>query len=267
VACCVAGFTLLVPDVAGATTAPKIVAGSAEVGENEATLKASIQPGGLQTTYKFFLESEGIVEVVGEGTIAGSKLEAEVSVELKSLKYDHTYVWSVTASNSDGLSGRGGMFETGSPPPGCPYGCPVKGPEGPHAPPLEQWNIEGSERAAREAPRLEAERVAKKRHEEEEVAAKERALREAGERAGREAAEREALAPSVRCIVPRLEGDSLAKARRALQRAHCSLGKVHTHKHVGALVVTEQSSHAGRRLASEAPVGVTLGPRLSQRHR
>jgi hypothetical protein len=66
-----------------------------------------------------------------------------------------------------------------------------------------------------------------------ERAAKEREAREAGERAGKEAAEREraaewaaARAHSPKCVVPRLNGDSLTEARRALGRAHCRLGKL-----------------------------------------
>lgn len=132
----------------------------------------------------------------------------------------------------------------------------------------------GAERVGIEAPRHEEEREAEKKAEEErpakeaaERATREREAREAGERAGREAVEREraeaerSAAKSVQCVVPRLKGDSLNGARRALSRAHCSLGKVSTpRKHHGALVVTTQSVQAGRKLANKAAVAVKLGP-------
>jgi membrane protein involved in colicin uptake len=139
---------------------------------------------------------------------------------------------------------------------------------------LEAWNDEGAQRAAEEAPRLEAEREAKRKEEEErpvkeaaEKAAHEREVREAGERAGREAgerasreaAERATGSHAARCVVPRLRGDSLAAARRALQRLHCALGGVTApHARRGTLVVARQSVHAGRELAGGAKVSITL---------
>ena len=135
----------------------------------------------------------------------------------------------------------------------------------------ETWNNEGAQRAAEEAPRLEAEREAKHREEAErpakeaaEKATHECEIREAGERTGREAAEREAAerAASVhgeRCVVPRLHGDSPAAARRALQRGHCNLGKVTAPRnHRGALIVAGQSVRAGRALADGAKVAIVL---------
>jgi hypothetical protein len=138
----------------------------------------------------------------------------------------------------------------------------------------ETWNNEGAQRAAEEAPRLEAEREAKAREEAErpakeaaEKAAHEREIREAGERTGREAAERAAReaaerAASVhgeRCVVPRLHGDSPAAARRALQRGHCNLGRVSAPRsHRGALIVAGQSVRAGRTLADGSKVAIVL---------
>jgi hypothetical protein len=138
----------------------------------------------------------------------------------------------------------------------------------------ENWNNEGAQRAAEEAPRLEAEREAKRKEEAErpakeaaEKATHEREVREAGERAGREAAERSAREAaeraaalhSERCVVPRLRGDSPAAARRALQRAHCNVGRVTApHSHRGALIVAGQSVRAGRTLADGAKVAIVL---------
>jgi hypothetical protein len=141
---------------------------------------------------------------------------------------------------------------------------------------LGTWNDEGAQRAAEEAPRLEAEREAKRKAEEErpaneaaEKAAHDREVREAGERAGREAAERAAREASeraagshaARCVVPRLRGDSLTAARRALYRLHCALGSVTMPRaRHGALVVAGQSVRAGRELAGEAKVAIVLAP-------
>ena len=94
--------------------------------------------------------------------------------------------------------------------------------------------------------------------------AREAPLRLVLAREEREAAEVEAAAstPSVaECVVPALKGDSLSKARRALSKAHCKLGKISKpRKHRGALVVTAQSVRAGRKSAKGAGVSVKLGP-------
>ncbi len=102
---------------------------------------------------------------------------------------------------------------------------------------------------------------------------KEREEREASEREATEAAaaereaaqaakEREAaLAAALRCVVPSLKGDTLTHARHTLRAAHCTLGKVAlAHGHHTALLVKTQSPAAGKQLASEAPVKITLGP-------
>jgi membrane protein involved in colicin uptake len=143
----------------------------------------------------------------------------------------------------------------------------------------ETWGEEGARRAAEEAPRLEAEREArhaeeverpakeaaeKAAHEREVREAGERARREAAERADREAAERGATPHRERCVVPRLRGDSLTAAQRALHKAHCELGRVAAPRaHRGALIVGGQSVRAGRTLAGGTKVAVTLAPKRS----
>ena len=251
---------------------------SANVSENSATLEAPIRPEGLESEYELWLEypvcqSGGACESttserVGEGSIPADHLEQVVSADLTSLQWDYSYNFVVIASNSDGTRQSYPLtFTTGSPPPvGAPGGSgagkPVEFKEEPGV-----W--EGAAREAAEAPRIGAEEEAKKKEEEERPmkeaaarAAKEREIREAGERAGREAAEREAkmgVAPS--CVVPRLKGDSLAVARRALAKNHCAVGHViKPRKHHGALEVVTQSANAGRKLANGTAVAVTLGP-------
>jgi hypothetical protein len=54
-----------------------------------------------------------------------------------------------------------------------------------------------------------------------------------------------------RCVVPAVGGESLAVARTALRKAHCSLGKVsvpHLAHTAGSLVVVHQSRPRGKRL-------------------
>jgi streptogramin lyase len=69
-----------------------------------------------------------------------------------------------------------------------------------------------------------------------------------------------------RCHVPRVVGKRLAVAKRALAKAHCSLGKV---KHRGPKgtrrwVVKAQSRRAGRSLAPKAKVSLVVRPALRQ---
>jgi large repetitive protein len=64
-----------------------------------------------------------------------------------------------------------------------------------------------------------------------------------------------------KCVVPNLHGDRLAKARQALSRDHCRLGKIkhrHTRKHNRGRVVS-QSARPGRKLSAGSAIGVTLG--------
>jgi hypothetical protein len=274
----VLGFAVccaVLPAVSLAASKPSIGAPSAEVGGNEATLKAPIRPGGLETQYEVWLQctSQSCTSTeshrVADGSI-NSGLEHEVNVPLTSLEWDTSYTFQVTASNKDGTAtSYPQTFTTGSPPPaGCPDGCSDNKP---YESKLEPWVLEGAEREAREAPRLGAEEEAKAKEEAERPgkeaaarAAKEREIREAGERAGREAAERELLAKqasTTMCVVPSLEGDSLTAARRALGMVHCKLGKVSKpHGHHKTLVVAGQSAKSGKTLADGAAVAVKLGP-------
>jgi PASTA domain/Divergent InlB B-repeat domain len=63
------------------------------------------------------------------------------------------------------------------------------------------------------------------------------------------------------CVVPRLRGKTLKKAKRALKRHHCKLGKVKRPKgsRHRALRVRSFSPKAGKKLKAGAKVGVVLG--------
>jgi hypothetical protein len=66
------------------------------------------------------------------------------------------------------------------------------------------------------------------------------------------------------CVVPKLKGKSLRRARTALKAAHCRVGKVHRPKHKmgekrGPLVVKSSNPAAGAKPAG-GRVNLTLGP-------
>jgi hypothetical protein len=65
---------------------------------------------------------------------------------------------------------------------------------------------------------------------------------------------------AVHCVVPKLAGRTLAKAKRLLEAAHCKLGKVTSPKHrKGAkLVVRSSAPKQGTRLPRDAKVKVRL---------
>ena len=71
--------------------------------------------------------------------------------------------------------------------------------------------------------------------------------------------------PAPRCKVPGVKGDTLRVALRAIEHAHCRLGRVRRPSRSGGpLMVTEQTPHRGMTLRNEAPVMLVLGP---ARHR
>lgn len=76
----------------------------------------------------------------------------------------------------------------------------------------------------------------------------------------------------VTCIVPKLAGKKLGRAKAALREAHCSVGKVLKPKHSkgrkrGALVVKFSTPSAGTTLAAGSPVDLKLGHKHHKPHR
>ncbi|HEY7934875.1 MAG TPA: hypothetical protein VID48_13735 [Solirubrobacteraceae bacterium] len=166
-----------------AGSAPSIDSESvSKVTESDATLQAQVDPDGLETTYRFLLLKPcfpAICDAIAVTELPAARLSSSsgdrtVSVDLNSagvtLQPDTYYEFEVIASNAAGNAVRktGADFEDSfkttipGAPDGTGAGAPVEFKE-------EQWNIEGAERAAREAPRLEAEREAKKKAEEEQA--------------------------------------------------------------------------------------------------
>jgi hypothetical protein len=99
--------------------------------------------------------------------------------------------------------------------------------------------------------------------------AKEKSEREAAEHVASSSSSesKTTSTPALQCVVPALKGDSLAAARHSLTAAHCTLGKVsRPQKHRVAFVVEHQSQVAGKMLAKETPIAVSLGVE-AQKHR
>lgn len=77
--------------------------------------------------------------------------------------------------------------------------------------------------------------------------------------------------PSIRCVVPKLAGKRLARARAALKDANCAVGVVmkpraRKGKKLGQLVVKSTTPSAGTVLADGGKVGLTLGPKPRKTH-
>ena len=77
--------------------------------------------------------------------------------------------------------------------------------------------------------------------------------------------------PSVTCVVPKLAGKKLARAKKALRDAHCAVGVVtkpraRKGKRLGQLVVKSTTPSAGTILADGGKVSLTLGPKPRKAH-
>ena len=69
--------------------------------------------------------------------------------------------------------------------------------------------------------------------------------------------------PAVKCVVPKLKGDSLAKAKKALANAHCAVGKITQPKvkkghKAGKLVVGSTKPGTGAKLTAGSKVAIKL---------
>jgi hypothetical protein len=77
--------------------------------------------------------------------------------------------------------------------------------------------------------------------------------------------------PPPQCKVPKLKGLSLARAKSAITKAHCKVGKItkpkpRKGKKLGPLVVKSSSPAAGAVRAAGTKVNLTLGPKPKKRH-
>jgi hypothetical protein len=280
VALCVVVGCAVLPTVATAAAKPKVgYLAASDVSTTGATIEVPINPEGTETSWEISLECQNAQRnsesceplTVGpqrqQGVLAAGFGTETVTDTVTGLQPDYLYKYTAIANNPAGKEGYvGDGFITCASQGDCASQPFLIG--------ISWWNIEGAQREANEAPRLEEEREAKAKEEAErpvkEAAARtahEREVREAGERAGREAAERERLAKeqsakqaaAARCHVPSLKGDSLAAARSALSKAHCKLGKVSKSRgHHKKLVVAGQGAKSGKTLADGSTVAVRL---------
>lgn len=136
---------------------------------------------------------------------------------------------------------------------------------------LSEWAKKGAEELSREE--AEASAAERRKHEEEqqqevkqrEEEQKAREAKQKSEEAEQEARERskeeEEAVSRPSCVVPRLRGDTLNKARVVLLHAHCRLGKVSAPpgRHRTSLIIVSQSIRYGSTRPSGELVGVTLG--------
>jgi hypothetical protein len=256
---------------------PKIVDAQAkDMTEHGATLVLQIDPQGSETAYEVWLECERAVSEAGPcepplggphaqvGQIAADPGVKEVAVEMASLPPNRAYIYRVAAANASGRVEEPFQLQFETVPLGaCRSECPYRAS-------ISLADIESAERTAQliydeaEAARH---RIAQ---EHDEQTAREQAAKYAAEAAAlnrrREEESAAAVTPRIRCIVPSLRGDTVPAARRALENAHCRLGKVHRpRRRAGALRVIVQSVAHGRSLAAGVAVAVTLGHERAQR--
>jgi hypothetical protein len=279
VVCVVSVGSLAIAEAsASAGQLPKIVDAQAkDMTEHGATLELQIDPQGSETTYEVWLECERAVSGAGPcepplggahaqvGQIAADPGVKEVVVEMTSLPPNRAYTYRVAAANASGRVEESFQLEFETVPLGsCRSECPYRAS-------ISLADIESAERTAQmiyEEAEAARHRVAQERDEQ---TAREQAAKYAAEvaalnRRHEEESAAAAGARRVRCVVPSLRGDAVTAARRALESAHCRLGKVHRPRHRGgALRVIAQSVAHGRSLAAGVAVAVTLGHERAQR--
>jgi hypothetical protein len=264
-----AGCALLfsAPASVAATATPEVGYRSAsDVSTTGATIEVPINPEGGETSCEIWLEcgsaQDGKLQAGklncepltgdqqrAQGVLAAGLEPQVVTDKVTGLQPEYLYKYGVIATNSAGRAGYIGEGFLTCPSEGvCPYQPYLLG--------QALWTIEAGNLVAAEKLREQREKEAA-----EATAAKEREAREAGERAGREAAQRVASD----CVVPRLKGDTLAAARRALDRVHCRLGRLTKPRRLrGPLIVVKQSVRSNSELAPGSRVALTLGVRAKR---
>lgn len=262
------------PALATEGKAPVIVSTGWGVG-SEVTVSAQINPEGLETTYEIKLVCSSCAPA-GYSPVAGMLPALDeartVTLSLTGVQ-PGSYRFEVLARNSVGDTSDSGELDVPPTPPGaCPDGC-SKNEQ--YSSEIPNWYAELSnsesnatlkkyeEEQAREQQEMKLREAARYATEEAELKqAEEREAQEAAVRDRQEREEQEAEHPA--CRVPDLKGETLRAARRALVKAHCSLGAVHRPAHHdGAMYVSAQGVPTGKRLAHNAHVALWLGAKQS----
>jgi hypothetical protein len=279
VVCAVAAGSLAIVEApASAGQLPKIADAQAkDMTEHGATLELQIDPQGSETAYEVWLECErpafgdGPCEPpLGGAHEQGGQIAADIGVrsvvvDMTSLPPNRAYIYRVAATNASGRVEEPFQlqFETvplGSCSGGCPYRASISLADYESAERTGQMIYDEAEAARHRAAQEHEEQTAR------EQAAKYAAEAGALNRRHEEESAAAAVAPRIRCVVPSLRGDTVPAARRALDRAHCSLGKVRRPRHRGGtLRVVAQSVAHGRSLAAGVAVALTLGRERAQR--
>jgi hypothetical protein len=261
----VAAVGLVLPTTANAE--PPVlgpIKASAEY-SGEETIEAQIDPGPYETVWTIRLDCPGQRRCRStEGRLPADDESHTVTFVVTGLETDTHYQYTVEASSLAGATSLSGEFES-IPAGACPKGCVSGGT--PYRPPELPWANQSGNEAAERTVREQREKEHDEQKAKEAVghAAEEaEALKRREEEAARQAAGRPKTSPA--CVVPRLKGDTLAVAHRALAVGHCRLGIVHrpVRQH-GTLRVRRQSARAGKRLAEDARVALWIEARSDTR--
>jgi hypothetical protein len=210
------------------------------------TIEVQIDPESYKTTWTISLDCPNQPRCQStEGRLPAEDESHTVTVVMTGLQTDTRYRFSGEASSLAGSTSFSGEFES------IPAGAAPEGTKDKevYTPPELPWTKQSLKEDAEQTVREQRE----KEHEEQvakEVASHATAEAEALKR-------REEVAHS--CVVPKLKGDTLVAARRALTAAHCRLGIIHgpALQH-GTLHVMRQSARAGKRLADNARVALWM---------
>jgi hypothetical protein len=241
-----------------------------EVAEHEEKVEAQVNPGGLETDYEVRLVWQlpdppgGPPPNAGEGPTGGAQTQTgrivassgdqTVSATLTGLQWGYVYYYVIIAANSVAQTKGESPYQ---------FGFHISGefPNGEGSgPPFESeipiwYNKLSEEESAQTIKEYEAkQRQIAKEHEEQQAREQARIAEEAH-------------VPM--CAVPSLRGDTVSRARRVLEKAHCRLGRVIRRSHRrGVLHVVEQNPGSGSWLAAGTSIAIVCRPeRHIPRHR
>lgn len=212
------------------------------------TIEVQIDPESYETVWTISLDCPDQPRCQStEGRLPAEDESHTVAVVMAGLENDTRYRFSGEASSLAGATNFSGEFES------IPAGAAPEGVKDKevYTPPPPSWTTQSLNEAAERTVREQREK------EHEEQTAKEVASHAAEAEAARQAAAHSETKPA--CVVPKLKGDTLLAARRALTAAHCRLGTVHrpSLQH-GTLHVRRQSARVGKRLANDARVALWI---------
>jgi hypothetical protein len=216
------------------------------------TIEVQIDPESYETVWTISLDCPDQPRCQStEGRLPAGDGSHTVTVVMAGLENDTHYGFSGEASSPAGATNFSGEFES------IPAGAAPEGVKDKevYTPPPLSWTTQSLKESAEQTVREQREK------EHAEQAAKEAASHATAEAEVAAATHQAAVHPETKpaCVVPKLKGDTLAAARRALTAAHCRLGTVHrpSLQH-GTLRVRRQSARVGKHLANDARVALWI---------